>query len=439
MNPARATLTMALTRRRPSPKRTAYSVRAIAARRSSSSGSHLTRQTYALTPEKDVVVRDGRFFSLSNEPWLRVEADFGASRFVEIVFRASLLDDPVRPILRFVTPTQVIDRILPGPVAGAGVWIGALPRGACEILLSPTDRPGPFGFAIESVRPVGLVETLARVRRRKPGKLWSFFVPTLFGFRAEAENALDWANNSEPLEDFERWFARRKRPFERDGLDAPRSEIGRLPRFAILVSDSEAAPDRLARTLASIERQSFARPASVTRSEAELRPLLAETDFVARLRPGDELADHALACLAETIARAPQTKLIYADELLRAAHGIRPTFKPDWSPSLAATRPYLGHCAFYAVSTLASAEIDEAMRSAPFTLERSEIAHLRRWLLTRDEDEDGEARAAPPSPTPMGPAPSVSIILLTRDRPDILGAPASRAFCACRRILPSSS
>jgi len=389
----------------------------------------LTRLAIALTPRKDVIVRDGRFFSLSDEPWLRVEADFGASRFVEIVFRASLLDDPVRPVLRFVTPSRVIDRILPGPVAGAGVWIGALPKGAREILVCPADRPGPFGFEIESVRPVGLGEMLTRVWRRKRAKLWSFFLPTLFGFHAEAENALDWATNWEPLEDFENWLAIRARPFAQEGLDAPRSDWESGPRFAILVSGAGAAPDQSARTIASIERQSYPR-VSVLRGEAELSPLLARVDFIASLRAGDELADHALACLAETIARAPQTKLIYADELLRTARGLRPSFKPDWSPALAVARPFLGRCAFYAASTLAEQEIGEAMLEAPFRLARNEIAHLRRWLLTRDEEPEAAIVAPrspeppspePPCPAPTPPAPSVSIILLTRDRPDLLG------------------
>ncbi len=404
---------MTLTSRRPSPKRTI-----AGGGRRSRNGSHLTKQAIALLPEKDVAIENGRFFSLSKEPWLRVEGDFGARPFVEIVFRASLLDDPVRPVLRFVTKDRVIDRILPGPVAGAGVWIGALPRGAREILISPTNRPGAFGFAIESVRPVGLVEALVRVWRRKPAKLWSYFLPTLFGYRAEAESAIDWASNFEPLDAFENWRARRARPFEPAGLDAPRGAPGSEPRFAILLSGAEATPEQWARTLASIERQSYPSPARLARSEAELLPLLAEADFVAQLRAGDELADHAFAALAAQIARAPQTKLIYADELLRTAHGLRPRFAPDWSPTLATARPYFGRCVFYAAATLAAESIDAAMRAAPFRLAREEIAHLRRWLLTRDEESEPPVVAAP---APAEPAPSVSIILLTRDRADLLG------------------
>lgn len=403
---------MTLTSRRPSPKRTI-----AGGSRRSRNGSHLTKQAIALLPQKDVAIENGRFFALSKEPWLRVEGDFGARRFVEIVFRTSLLDDPVRPVLRFVTKDRVIDRILPGPVAGAGVWIGALPRDAYEILISPTNRPSAFGFAIESLRPVGLTEALGRIWRRKPAKLWSYFLPTLFGYRAEAENAIDWASNSDALDSFENWLARRARPFEPTGLDAPRSAPDGAPRFAILLSGAEATQEQWARTLASIERQSYPSPARLARSEAELLPLLAEADFVAHLHAGDELADHAFAALAEQIARAPQTKLIYADELLRTAHGLRPRFTPDWSPTLAAARPYFGRCAFYAAATLAAESIEAAMRAAPFRLAREEIAHLRRWLLTRDEEAEPPIRAPTAS---AEPAPSVSIIVLTRDRADLL-------------------
>lgn len=382
----------------------------------------MTQQAIALTPAKDVIVRDERFVSVSKEPWLRIEADFGAGPFVEMVFRTSLLDDPARPVLRFVTPAGVIDRILPGPAAGAGVWIGALPRGAREFLISPTNRPGPFGFMIESLRPVGLAEALMRVWRRRPAKLWSYFLPTLFGYRSEAENALDWASNFEPLDDFENWRARRARRFEPTGFDAPRNDAATAPRFAILLLDAGAAPDRKALTLASIERQSqlpFLPPARIAHSEAELVPLLAETDFVAVLRAGDELADHAFASLAEHIARAPHAKLIYADELLRTKNGPRPSFTPDWSPSLAAARSYFGRCAFYAASTLTGKSIGESMRAAPFRLARAEISHLRRWLLTRDEEPEAPI-VAPSASARAEPAPSVSVIVLTRDRADLL-------------------
>lgn len=404
---------------------------------------------YALVPEADVVCRDGHTVSLSDEPWLRI-VNFGASRFVEIAYRSSLLDDPARPVLRFVTDAGVVDRILPGPVAGVGVWRGAAPQGVRATLISPTNRPGRFEFQIESIRPVGLFEMLASTWRRKPKKLWSFLVPTLFGFVAEAENALDWANNSEPLDAFESWRARRERPFDRDGIDAPRSRWESGPTFAIVVPGDEGRLEELSRTIDSIGRQVYERLRLfvVTESDAvraaiavyadpricivglgdAAGPLLAQADFIGRLRPGDELVAHALACLAEAAARAPQARLLYADEITSTDDGPRPTFKPDWSPALEASRPYLGRCAFFQLSALQKslpARLDEAslgnaLRAAAFGLTPKEVVHFRRWLMSRDETDD--APIEPAADIAAAPAaPSVSIIVLTRDRPDILG------------------
>jgi GT2 family glycosyltransferase len=396
----------------------------------------------ALKPELDVALENSRFISLSREPWLRIDAPFPSSRFVEIVYRASLLDDPVRPVLRFVCAAGVVERILPGPVAGAAVWRGAIPKGLLSASISPTNRPGRFDFQIESIRPVSLFETLASTCRRKPAKLWSFLIPTLFGYRAEAENALDWVNNSEPLEAFESWLSRRERPFEPDGLDAPRSET--TPTFVILLAGDGAAQD-WARTIDSVAGQTYAHwrlivaddEARAITAECDPRialaragdaasPLLAGAGFIGRLRPGDALAPHALACLAEA-ARARSARMLYADEIIRGARDRRPSFKPDWSPIFESARPYLGRCAFSAVATLdpPPATLDgdalaHALRSAFLRAAPGEIVHLRRWLLTRAEEAPTVPAAVLPEPDDSAP-PSVSIILLTRDRPDLLG------------------
>ncbi|PWB82662.1 MAG: glycosyl transferase family 2 [Methylocystaceae bacterium] len=409
-------------------------------------GVSTTQAIYALVPETDVAIRDGRRFSLSNEPWLRLETRFSGNRFLEIAYRASLLDDPVRPILRFVTDSGPVDRILPGPVAGAGVWRGAAPKGIRAILISPTNRPGRFEFQIESVKPVGLLEMLADVWRRKPKKLWSFFIPTLFGFVAEAENALDWASNSEPLDNFESWRAPRERAFDRDGLDAPRFPWPTGPLFAIIVHGDETGADALSRTIDSARGQIYERwrlivvtgsaalrerfESSADRKILFARPddageaVLQDADFVAFLRAGDELAPQALACFAEETARAPQARLLYADEIVRTDVGDRPTFKPNWSPVFEAARPYLGRCVFWGNSLRRAPDrlgdcVPPALDAASTALRSHEVAHLRRWLMSRDDDETVAAVAQAPSVASS--APSVSIILLTRDRPDILG------------------
>lgn len=410
-----------------------------------------TPSAYALVPETDVAIDErGRMVSLSNEPWLRLQAAWNAGPFVEITYRASLLDDPVRPVLRFLTDGGAVDRILPGPVAGAGVWRGAAPKGVRGVWISPTNRPGRFDFAIEHIRPVGIYEMLASTWRRKPKKLWSVLIPTVFGYLAEAQNALDWANNSELVDDFERWRARRERAFEQDGFDAPRCCWRTGPVFAVLAHGDDRRLDDLSRTISSLRNQFYERLRIVIVSQSpslraqietigdarlsfaeRAEALLGCADFVACLRPGDTLAPHALACLAEEAARAPHAQLLYADEIIRTEAGDRPTFKPNWSPMLDASRPYLGRCAFVKAMALQghldkidATSFAHALRAASSRLRAQEVAHVRRWLLSRDADDEQatppalavETVAVAPSTTP-----SVSIILLTRDRPDILG------------------
>lgn len=403
------------------------------------------RTAFTLVPEVDVVVHDGRMVSLSSEPWLRLSTAVETSRFLEIVYRASLLDDPVRPVLRFLTDAGPVDRILPGPAAGAGIWRGAAPKGVRAIWISPTNRPGRFDFEVESVRSVGLAEMLAGVWRRKPKKLWSFFIATIFGFVAEAENALDWAANSEPVDEFESWRAPRERAFDTDRFDQPRFPWAKGPLFAIVVSADEPRDDALARTLDSVRGQVYERwrlvvvvrpdgmrarfdptddeRISFVDPDSSASPVPQETDFVAHLEPGDELAPHALACFAEEASRRPQARLIYADEIVRTEAGDRPTFKPNWSPLFEAARPYLGRCAFWSAASRCAPErrCDRAPDAAFAELGAHEVAHLRRWLMSRGEDNARVMPATKGEATALPAAPSVSIILSTRDRPDILG------------------
>nr|WP_255608176.1 glycosyltransferase family 2 protein [Methylosinus sp. Sm6] len=286
---------------------------------------------------------------------------------------------------------------------------------------------------------------LACVWRRKPGKLWSYFLPTLFGYAAEAENALDWATNSEPVESFDAFLARRERAFDPGGIDAPRGDWSAGPLFAIIVFARGGAPDALARTLDSVAAQLYPRARLVVVNEdAEARALVAarsdarfcaaraaalpqDADFICRLRAGDELAPHALACLAEAAARSPQARLFYVDEIIRTPEGRRPSFKPGWSPVFERARPYLGRGVFAATAALAAPARDwpdetalaGAIRAAALGLEPERIVQLRRWLLTRDDAAPEPAELAAP-PAPVAP-PSASIILLTRDRPELLG------------------
>lgn len=397
-----------------------------------------------LVPEKDVAVERGRTVSASSEPWLRFRSPeiFKSARFVEITYRASIYDDPVRPVMRFCTSSGDVDRILPGPAAGAGIWRGAVPPGVEAVLISPCARAGRFDFRIEEVRPLGLFDMLAPVWRSQPSKLLSIVAPAIAGLRAEAESVMNWAIGGEPLEHFPQWRAKRARPLEPEGLDAPRSDWDKGPRFLLLIDAAGAAAEAITRTLEALRGQIYERFEAVILTPPQERAaaasplhdarsrivstdelssaLLAGADFVAHLRAGDELTPVALAAVAEEAARNGAAQIVYADEIIASDDGLKPGFKPDWSPRFEESRPYLGRCAFIRAALLRAASDPlgaTAIRRAALCCDRSGVSHIRRWLMARPPEP---APAEGPAPAPRGAPPSASIIMLTKDRADLL-------------------
>lgn len=372
-------------------------------------------KSFHLTPATGVALENHGLVALSDDAWLEFDdpSPIARARFVEIIYRASLYDDPVRPKLKFVVPTGETVRILPGPVAGAGLWRGAVPQGVERVFISPCARKGRFDFIVENVRALSYFDMAGLVWRRRREKLWSIALASAFGYFAEAERALDWAIGGEPLQNFEAWRALRERALDLHGLDAPRSDWGAGPTFLILVEIGDRSRPALERTRASLETQAY-RNFKVLESAEKGLPLLAGADFVCRLHAGDELAPHALALIAEEAARFQGAELFYADETALGPRGARPCFKPGWSPRFERARPYLGRALFLR-SELLRAESSGAEGFRAAALSAREIVHLRRSLLTRAEE-------APPPPAAAwrGCSRTVSIILLTRDRADLL-------------------
>ena len=396
----------------------------------------------ALGAAMDVTIKDGRHFSSSNEPWLHFEtfAPFAGAHFVEIVYRAGLFDDPVRPVLRFVTPHGHVDRILPGPVAGTAIWRGAIPRGATGALISPAAREGRFDFRVERVTPLAVADMLRLVWRGRREKLFSILLAGVFGYVAEAENAMDWAINAEPLENFADWRAQRRRPLDAL-LDAPRSDWTHGANLVVFIDAEGASPTALAQTLASLDAQrraplrivvvggaGTAQPIALGRlafvaANSDLAPSLRVAHFVAILKAGDAFEPEAIAAFTEAIARQPGARLLYGDEIEVRADGPFPAFKPDWSPQLECVRPYVGRCAFLrapdlrmcAVMTLG--RLAESLDHVKRGLAHDEVAHVRRFLMSR-APSSGAATSAPVAD--RTDILSASIVLLTRDRGDLL-------------------
>lgn len=76
---------------------------------------------------------------------------------------------------------------------------------------------------------------------------------------------------------------------------------------------------------------------------------LAGGEFVALMDHDDEIAPHALACVARELADHPDAHIVYSDEDKIGEDGRRcqPYFKPDWSPLLFTGQNYLSHLGVY--------------------------------------------------------------------------------------------
>ncbi|OYT72280.1 MAG: glycosyl transferase family 2 [Chloracidobacterium sp. CP2_5A] len=127
------------------------------------------------------------------------------------------------------------------------------------------------------------------------------------------------------------------------------------PRWQLCVADDASTRADVRRCLAEAA-QSDARIAAVYRparggiaaaSNSALE--LATGDFVVFLDHDDELAEHALACLAAELDAHPETDILYSDEDQLDARGRRfaPHFKPRWSLELLRGCHYLAHLTAY--------------------------------------------------------------------------------------------
>jgi GT2 family glycosyltransferase len=384
-----------------------------------------------LVPSRDVEARDGRFFALTNSPWLEVPTHpaLRGGRFVEIVYRLGFWDEPVRPVFRFIGPSGIIaDVVGAGPVAGVAHWIGRVPAGTTRIEVSPTCRPGPFDFTIESVRRRRLPVLLAQALRQAPRQTRSTVLTRIIGWRPEAEVNFCWAIGFTPLAHYSRWRAP-----DLTNLDRPRFDWAEGPSFDIIL----AGANGLGRSLASLSAQLYPRrrvrfaPMQPTNGESliELDDRAASGEpsrFILALNGGQVLQPEALAVVAEMAVRYPDTQLLYADEEDGGAdRPPRPLFKPGWSPTLFAGRPHLGRAVFVRGDLwerFTKAEkvqfVIDAMLPAALNLSPNAARAIPRVLLTGAPDRQVSTQAARPISVAEGTR--ATIVIPTRDRAALL-------------------
>lgn len=398
-----------------------------------------------LDPESGVDQQDGRFIATGAEPWLAANGlgiDALAGRFLELTYRASWWDEPVRPVFRFWQDDgRFIDRIAAGPIAGAGVWTGRVPPDARRLSISPTCRPGSFDFVLEAARTRRWPALLYEGFRSNPKATRSAILTRLIGWKPESDVNLAWATAATPLACHDAWRARRERAVDLAGLDRPRFPWDKAAPVHVIVTGADDA-EALARTVASLEAQLFSswRATLVGGTPRESRDsratsasfdttltTLGEDDastLTGVVMAGDRLVPQALAYLAEQARRHPTARLFYGDERQHFDGRTRPYLKPGWSPRLEASRPYVGRSAF--VRGMAAWSALDARRyllsqSLPVrfieALAPHEVMPLRRVLV---ETATRSPAAATVDTRPATPAEKTSIIVPTRDHPALL-------------------
>lgn len=384
---------------------------------------------------------DGFPFRLTIEGTVR-------GRWLALAYEASLLGPARRPLLRILREgghedALHEDALLPGPCLGRGHYLGFLPADAREILVATEPEAveaGRWRIARVTTRSTAAMLGLCLVRRpdRLPQALY-------LGLRRDGRrfrNTLRGALATTPVPHYADWRRTRLRDFsaERDGVPAGEA-------LTILVLTT-AGPG-LAQTRASFLAQDHAGWRLVILGEeasddGRIVVLPADTpldaaalcaaygaDALGILAPGDVLAPHALAVLADRLAGGDA--LVYGDEEVLSDGRLEPRLKPAWSPDLARVSGlYPGRPALYAAAFLTQAAV---AAPTPAALERAlaraaaDTAGLAVSRVTQPLAR--RVDAPPPTDAPdvvwplPNPAPLVSIVMPSRDRLELVSTSVS--------------
>jgi GT2 family glycosyltransferase len=419
-----------------------------------------------LSAARDVELRDKHYLALSEWPWLR--AGFNgpppAGRWIRLTYAASLLDPLARPVVRCFMGNTFHDEILPAALFGRAHWYGLVPEGTKEIWISPTNRPGLFGFAIESMEVLSNGAVIRRCLRQNPHHALIGMAAQLIGLRYAASVKFHRAISATRLGDYGKWRKSRFRELDLTGLDAPRFPWERGPniRFVTgldavsvaglrsLASELSAqpyprwtlatvAPADVGKTLLE-EASAVSERVIIVRSGAtahEILEGLSDGDVIAPIAPADLIPAYALAVLAEAANQFPAADVFYGDEEFIDSKGEHTVLRlrPDWSPALwsACPNPFIGTAVFFRAGMLkrlgggfTAADFARAphVTASNALSQHAVVSHIRRVMLARtNASADCEApqqRPAARSALTSTKYPCATIIIPTKDRCDLL-------------------
>ena len=393
--------------------------------------------------------------------WLRLDCDIDrlAGRWIEIDYRAGLLEPLTRPMLRCVGPGGNFDQALTGALFGRAAWVGSIPRDTTELLISPTDHTGRFDFEIIDLRVLPRSELLLRVVLRDPWRLALAFYSSVLGRKYMAEIQLRRAVCATPFENYDAWRNARVRSMDLEGFDAPQSDWRSGPEIRLIVDARAGYGSDLQSLVADLKAQPYpnwslgvvgppgenedigeempidGRRIRFAGAEAKLNELLSDLtgrDFVAPVGAQEQVPVYMLAALAEAAVRQPKTMLFYGDEESIDVGGkyLEPRFRPDWSEVFFRSKPDLGAALFFKVEeirrvagdmTVAGLFLDPEQAAVAVAATSGSVEHIRRVMRThkhvrerRETKFDSRPRAS------SSPPATVTIIVPTRDQAGLL-------------------
>jgi GT2 family glycosyltransferase len=188
-----------------------------------------------------------------------------------------------------------------------------------------------------------LAQCETRVDRIFLSRIWNALVSSgnlllrLRGIRSPEQAPDAKSGDAGEVDRYHRWITQYER-VEPAWVQARMAAFEFEPLFSVVVPPREEAVELRATTLRSLAGQSYPKWELATRHDE-----LVSGDYAVFVEPGDELSRDALFHLAEAVNNEPAADLIYSDEDVIDAKGVRrdPFFKPDWSPRLLQSLNYL--------------------------------------------------------------------------------------------------
>lgn len=427
----------------------------------------------ALTPVSHVTGHGPRFEATGLAPWLELTfvAGVPAGRWISLTYASGLFDPLIRPVIRFVAPTSTVDTPLPAALFGRGQWTGRVPDQTNRILISPTNRVGPFGFSIEGWRLRTRASVLFEATRDNQLSTTYAVASRLVGWREEARIRLANAIGGISLGRYHEWRSARLRSPDLGGIDKPTHDWTKGVHVRFVCNGWHRDPAAFEATLESLKAQVYpnwslllvdadqdarggaeiavlppAEPGKLLRCPADapigrfLDPANSAAVIVTSVTAGDVVPIGAAAAVAEHVAANPEHDLFYADEDSIDAKGrfCDARMKPDWSPAFNARSGYVKSAIYVHDRRLRRhpdwivADLGDVNRLCRQFDDAgaSDVIHIRRIGLTRPRTDRAARNRGVPSARVAAPAdrapslvtglPWASIIIPTRDQPELL-------------------